>query len=83
MHIARRLLLQHSLSLVAVLLPQPPAPALATGGEPSAEAVNTAKQAFEAFNQRKLPLADSLFTQTIEEWRRLECAIAEGPLDPF
>ena len=57
------MLLQHSVTLAAVFLQPPPAPVFAKGGEPSAEAVLVAKQAFEAFDKRNLPLAESLFTQ--------------------
>lgn len=71
------MLLQHSLSLAAIYLPQPPLPVFASGGEPSVESVTTAKRAFEAFNVRNLPLADSLFTQTIAEWRRLDRGVEE------
>ena len=79
MHIARRIILSQALSLAAVTLPHPPAPAFAvnTGREPSPEAVIAAKRAFEAFNDRNLPLADSLFTSTIDEWRRLERGVEE------
>ena len=73
--LTRRLLLQHSFALAAVLLPQAPAPAFAT--EPSAEAVTTAKRAFEAFDKRNLPLADELFTRTIDEWRLLDRGVEE------
>jgi len=36
-----------------------------------------ARRAFEAFDNRQLPLADALFSQTIEEWRRLDRDVAE------
>ena len=72
--VARRVFLQHTLSLATVFIPQPPAFGI---GEPSADAVITAKRAFEAFNNRELPLADSLFTKTIDEWRRLGRGVEE------
>ena len=51
----------------------PPTPA----AEPSADAVLAAKRAFKAFDDRQLPLADELFTKTIDEWRRLDRDVAE------
>lgn len=74
--VGRRALLQQGLALAAFLLPQSQSPALAMG-EPSADAVAIAKQAFSAFDQRNLPLAESLFTQTIDEWRRLDRGVEE------
>ena len=75
--IARRMLLQHSIAFAAIMLPERPAPAFASGEQPSAEAVLIAKRAFEAFDKRNLPLADALFTQTIDEWRRLDRGVEE------
>jgi len=73
MHIlARRVLLKQSFALAAVLLPQPPPPVFASKLEPSADAVRVAKRAFQAFDQRDLLVAEALFTQTIDEWRRLD-----------
>jgi tetratricopeptide (TPR) repeat protein len=74
--VARRALLQQGFAIAAFLLPQPPAPALAMS-EPYAEAVAIAKQAFSAFDKRQLPLAESLFTRTIDEWRRLDRGVEE------
>jgi len=54
-----------------------PAPALAAGVEPSPAAVDVARRAFAAFSAKQLPLADALFSQTIEEWRKLDRGAAE------
>ena len=59
----------------SVLWRGPPAGALPA--EPSLEAVAVAKRAFKAFDNRELPLADQLFTQTIDEWRRLDRGVEE------
>ena len=72
--LTRRVLLQSTLAVV--LFPPLPAPVFAMG-EPSAEAVNVAKNAFKAFDERNLPLADRLFTETIDEWRRLDRGVEE------
>ena len=60
------------LSLTSLFAPLP-SPAL----DPSPAAVVVAKRAFRAFDDRELPLADDLFTQTIDEWRRLDRDVAE------
>ena len=74
--IARRALLHSSFALSAMLLP-PSLPVSASGGEPSPDAVTVARRAFQAFDKRDLPLADALFTQTIDEWRRLDRGVEE------
>jgi len=72
--IARRAaLLQSTLALSSVLFPALPAPA----ADPSAEQVQIAKRAFVAFDKKQLPLAESLFTQTIEAWRSLDRGVEE------
>ena len=67
--------------VAAALLPGPSpwvaSPASASGAEPTAAAVAVAKSAFEAFDRRNLPLADALFSQTIDEWRRLDRGVEE------
>ena len=76
--VARRVLLTQSMALATVMLPQSrPAPVFASGVEPSTDAVNIAKRAFDAFDKRNLPLAETLFTQTIDEWRRLDRGVEE------
>jgi len=39
--------------------------------------VNAARQAFEAFDNKELPLAEELFTKTISEWRSLNRGVEE------
>ena len=73
MRLARAAILRSTLALSSVLLWQAPAPAV----EPSRAAVNVAKQAFAAFDSRDLPLAERLFTETIDEWRRLDRGVEE------
>ena len=73
MRLARAAILRSTLALSSVLLWQAPAPA----AEPSRTAVNVAKQAFAAFDSRDLPLAERLFTETIDEWRRLDRGVEE------
>lgn len=81
---SRRALLSHSLSCLAALFgsARVQRDGIAFAAEPSPkipnrEAVARAKGAFAAFDQRDLPLADRLFTQTIEEWRRLDRGVEE------
>ena len=61
------------LTSVAILSAPAPLPA----AEPSVAAVDAAKRAFQAFDSRELPLADALFTKTIDEWRMLDRDVAE------
>jgi len=68
--ISRRAILTTTVALLSTPAPLPAA-------EPSAEAVAVAKRAFLAFDNRELPLADELFTKTIDEWRRLDRDVAE------
>ena len=72
--LARRAVLHTALAIGSAFLPSRQA---ATSAEPSAEAVSTAKRAFAAFDNRQLPLADELFTLTIDEWRRLDRGVEE------
>eukprot|EP00965_Chrysotila_dentata_P012055 395657-Pleurochrysis_carterae.AAC.9 len=88
---ARRLLIAHTLLGIGILFPSLPGVAIPGSPiqqvsspasamlrtEPSTEAVLVARRAFEAFDRRQLPLADALFTQTIEEWRRLNRSVEE------
>ena len=62
---------------VLALSPTFLAPAPARSLEPSKEQVLVAKRAFEAFDQRQLPLADELFTSTIDSWRQLDRGVEE------
>ena len=68
----RTAVLQTCLALSPWLSPAPATPA-----EPTAEQVLVAKRAFEAFDNRQLPLADELFTATIESWRGLGRGVEE------
>ena len=68
--LSRRAILTTTVALLSTPAPLPAA-------EPSAEAVAAAKRAFLAFDNRELPLADELFTKTIDEWRRLDRDVAE------
>ena len=68
------LLRRSSFALTLLLQPRPqPVPA----AEPSAQAVQIAKGAFQAFDGRNLPLAEELFSKTIDEWRRLDRGVEE------
>mmetsp|Transcript_40225 Transcript_40225/g.106513 ORF Transcript_40225/g.106513 Transcript_40225/m.106513 type:complete len:236 (-) Transcript_40225:609-1316(-) len=73
LHIRRAVLLQSTFAISTVLFPALPVPAL----EPSAEQVQIAKQAFVAFDQKQLPLANDLFTKTIDTWRGLDRGVEE------
>ena len=68
----RTAVLQTCLALSPWLSPAPATPA-----EPTAEQVLVAKRAYEAFDNRQLPLADELFTATIESWRGLGRGVEE------
>lgn len=68
----RTAVLQTCLALSPWLSPAPATPA-----EPTAEQVLVAKRAFQAFDNRQLPLADELFTATIGSWRNLGRGVEE------
>jgi tetratricopeptide (TPR) repeat protein len=66
-------ILHSTLALSSVFLPPLPSSAQ----EPTAEQVAVAKRAFQAFDAKQLPLADALFTQTIDAWRELDRGVEE------
>ena len=68
----RTAVLQTCLALSPWLSPAPAMPA-----EPTAEQVLVAKRALQAFDDRQLPLADELFTATIDSWRILGRGVEE------
>ena len=71
--LSRQAAILHSTLALSSFLPPLPSSAQ----EPTAEQVAVAKRAFQAFDAKQLPLADALFTQTIDAWRELDRGVEE------
>ena len=73
----RRTAAQAALALSTLVIRPESIVPKALSAEPTAEQVQVARQAFQAFDSKQLALSEALFTQTIDAWRGLDRSVAE------